>query len=160
MMKEFVIGKSNPIALRIHVVALVGDRHSHRQSARYFDVSSRFADKLVIQTRKIGSLRGGGQGVESNLLQMAHGCARLVQKGKLIYQTRCASPTVVSSHIANMPGAFATGWGRAIKKLAAANIDAWRSCEPVSCRSGGAGSSSVKHWPDISFSMNRQAIRS
>lgn len=86
------MGKSHPIALRERVVAFVEEGHSHRKAARYFRVSPRFVNDLVILKRETGSLSPRRQGyVGGGKLSTHHGWVseRLAQNGELTLDELC-----------------------------------------------------------------------
>lgn len=50
------MGKPHPIALRERVVAFVNEGNSHCEAARYFRVSPRFVNNMMIPYRSCSSL--------------------------------------------------------------------------------------------------------
>ena len=62
------MGKPHPMALRVRVIRLVEEGHSHRSAAARFRVSVKFVNDMVILERETGALdpraqgNGGGHG--------------------------------------------------------------------------------------------------
>jgi transposase len=52
----------HPIELRARVVVFVEEGNTHREAARYFRVSSRFVNNMVILKRVSGALKPARQG--------------------------------------------------------------------------------------------------
>ena len=77
------MGKPHPMELRSRVIAFVEEGHGHREAARHFRVSPRFADDMVILKRESGGLLPQAQGnhAEGKLAPYAPWLRdRLVQK--------------------------------------------------------------------------------
>ena len=80
------MGKPHPMELRNRVIAFVDEGHGHREAARYFRVSPRFVNDMVILKRDSGELLPQVQGnhAEGKLAPYAVWLPdRLVQKGDL-----------------------------------------------------------------------------
>lgn len=83
------MGKSHPIALRVRVVAFVEERHGHREAARHFRVSPRFANNLMILKRATGSLAPRRQGHLGGGKLNARMRERLAENGELTPDGLC-----------------------------------------------------------------------